>query len=315
MTNERPMGDPIAAKPQPRIQEFEGLRGCLAWWVVLFHLGMLGRFDSAQRTRFENLVVLGGWQGVELFIILSGFVIAVLLEVQRETYRVYIVRRFFRLAPVYYVLLVLRRPRRPEQGVHLDRPVAQFLVHLTLLARPGSGRGPQGECQRVRPPGLEYLRRVAVLPDRPLGARADPRVGHGALGLLLGCVAAIGFPHEFVHVPVRGHARHAGGSVRGGDRELLSLSVCAEPRRPRSRRWSRTCSPPGWPLSGSSTTMRLRSEPSGSSSSQRFSPIMPGQRRSLPVRCSGSWCCRRSSGWARCPIAPISATCSCLRRS
>jgi len=51
-----------------------------------------------------------GGYAVELFIILSGFVITYLLDKQGETYLQFIVRRFFRLFPVFIVLFVVAIP-------------------------------------------------------------------------------------------------------------------------------------------------------------------------------------------------------------
>jgi peptidoglycan/LPS O-acetylase OafA/YrhL len=83
------MSQPVREKPSHRIIEFEGLRGCLAWWVVLFQLGLLSHIPESALTKAERMVALGGWQAVELFIILSGFVIALLLDVERELRRLH----------------------------------------------------------------------------------------------------------------------------------------------------------------------------------------------------------------------------------
>jgi peptidoglycan/LPS O-acetylase OafA/YrhL len=127
------MSQPVPEKPGHRIKEFEGLRGCLAWWVVLFHLGLMAQVPQGTLTRVEAMVAFGGWQAVELFIILSGFVIALLLDVEKESYAVFITRRFFRLAPVYYVLLLYGIILAVQQGLYGDQLQEHILVHLTLL--------------------------------------------------------------------------------------------------------------------------------------------------------------------------------------
>ena len=118
--------------PGARIPEFEGLRGCLAWWVVLFHIYLHAGMTNEMRSRLEFWVGYG-WAAVPLFIILSGYVITVLIENQHEPYRVFITRRFFRLAPVYYLLtmygaaLALRHDRYGHAlGWHV-------ILHLTML--------------------------------------------------------------------------------------------------------------------------------------------------------------------------------------
>jgi peptidoglycan/LPS O-acetylase OafA/YrhL len=114
-----------------RIVEFEGLRGCLAWWVVLFHLYQYAGVKS--KYRVEVIWAGYGWVGVEVFIILSGFVITLLLESQHERYPVYLTRRFFRLAPVYYALLAVQVAIDPAVVRALDHFWTHVLLHLTIL--------------------------------------------------------------------------------------------------------------------------------------------------------------------------------------
>jgi len=84
-----------------RIDEFEGLRGMMALWVVLGHVSnSLAWTVPAPLPRN-----LSGRSAVDVFIILSGFVITLLLLNKREPYRPYLVRRVFRLYPVYVVCL------------------------------------------------------------------------------------------------------------------------------------------------------------------------------------------------------------------
>jgi peptidoglycan/LPS O-acetylase OafA/YrhL len=119
--------------PGHRIREFEGLRGCLAWWVVLFHIYLHAGVKYEMSSGIERQVVFNGPVAVELFIILSGFVIALLLEGRREGYGVYIVRRFFRLAPVYYALVAVGIALAIRQNTYGDRLGQHILLHLTIL--------------------------------------------------------------------------------------------------------------------------------------------------------------------------------------
>jgi peptidoglycan/LPS O-acetylase OafA/YrhL len=54
-----------------------------------------------------NYFDLSGWDAVNMFMILSGFVIFHLLNKGRESYPAYIIRRFFRLWPVFIVCILL----------------------------------------------------------------------------------------------------------------------------------------------------------------------------------------------------------------
>src|SRR5690348_3107326 len=119
-------GPAVAAPPTaaagPRetrahVAEFDGLRGYLAWWVVGFHL--------YQSTGLVTLnikplaLTLGqGWGAVPIFFILSGLVIAMTGEARREPYATFVVRRFFRLAPVYYLILALATAESWRTGVY-----------------------------------------------------------------------------------------------------------------------------------------------------------------------------------------------------
>lgn len=82
----------------------ESLRGWMAWWVVIGHaLHIVGGKDYLPSPMYKLLS--NGDAAVNVFIIISGFVISHLLISKDERYLVYIMRRGFRLFPVYYVCL------------------------------------------------------------------------------------------------------------------------------------------------------------------------------------------------------------------
>lgn len=87
-----------------RFSGFDGLRGWLAWMVVVHHLV----YFTGLRERFSPLKFLLGWgdSAVLIFIVLSGFVITHLLVVKQEPYRFYIARRALRIYPIYFVALL-----------------------------------------------------------------------------------------------------------------------------------------------------------------------------------------------------------------
>jgi peptidoglycan/LPS O-acetylase OafA/YrhL len=99
LTNETiPVSElPVGLK---RIPELDGIRGVLAWWVVAIHtLEFTGWNSTPMVNLFHPMEV------VSVFIILSGFVIFFLLDTFQETFSVYILRRAFRLFPVYIIVL------------------------------------------------------------------------------------------------------------------------------------------------------------------------------------------------------------------
>jgi peptidoglycan/LPS O-acetylase OafA/YrhL len=92
----------VSRTKMKRIHEFEALRGLLALWVVIGHVLTHGGYTR------ETLgpILSRGDLAVDVFIILSGFVIFDLLDSKRETFADFITRRFFRIFPIYVVALL-----------------------------------------------------------------------------------------------------------------------------------------------------------------------------------------------------------------
>lgn len=86
----------------PRIGELEGLRALMAWMVVLNH--SIDLFASQHRGFGRWLI--GGGQAVQVFVILSGFVIAYLLNRKSPSLVRFWIERFFRLWPLLMVCLI-----------------------------------------------------------------------------------------------------------------------------------------------------------------------------------------------------------------
>src|SRR3954468_17117018 len=102
-------GAPITAgsrgiRPTDRIPELDGLRGVLAWFVVLVHVticcGWFGRNLNGKSVLSEVAE-----SALNLYILLSGFAITRLLVVKREPYGQYMWRRACRIVPAYWVAL------------------------------------------------------------------------------------------------------------------------------------------------------------------------------------------------------------------
>ena len=93
----------------PRLLPVEGLRAYLALWVLGCHALWLAGYPADALAGLPKLIAMG-WYAVDLFIIISGFVIMLSLDKQRETYLQFIIRRFFRLFPVFIVLFVVAIP-------------------------------------------------------------------------------------------------------------------------------------------------------------------------------------------------------------
>jgi peptidoglycan/LPS O-acetylase OafA/YrhL len=95
--------------PAPRLAALEGLRGYLALWVLVCHVMWSSGYDSNALWMVPKLIAKGRY-AVEVFMIISGFVIFFLLDQRRENYKQFIVRRFFRIFPVFLLLFLLAIP-------------------------------------------------------------------------------------------------------------------------------------------------------------------------------------------------------------
>jgi len=102
------------------VKAFDGLRGVLAIWVLLGHWGTTIAWP-VQGVPAD----LWNPKAVHLFIILSGFAMATLIDRQRESYRIFILRRFLRIFPIYWLYLFLS--------------VATIGMAYSLWSQPGPG--------------------------------------------------------------------------------------------------------------------------------------------------------------------------------
>jgi peptidoglycan/LPS O-acetylase OafA/YrhL len=91
----------------------DGLRGLAAFWVVLYHLYHGHHIDvlaSYVGEILSNLFFIHGNLGVPVFFVLSGFVMAV--TTTKKTFNLttslrFLVRRFLRLSPPYYLSIIV----------------------------------------------------------------------------------------------------------------------------------------------------------------------------------------------------------------
>ena len=103
-----------------RVPELDGIRGMAILLILVYHWVVL-----ESTTLPERLSVLGsfGWSGVDLFFVLSGFLIGgILLDAKSSSnyFRVFYVRRFLRILPLYFLVCLIS--------------VAVFYSHLSTHA-------------------------------------------------------------------------------------------------------------------------------------------------------------------------------------
>lgn len=134
-----------------RIACLDGLRGLAALWVLVGHAHIL--------TGFRVPIIGDPDLGVDLFVMLSGFLMAFHYQLRRKkepweapgTWTAFWIRRFFRIAPLYYVMLFAALtlgpiiydarsaidafnafPPQPASR-YLDDSATNYLLHLSFL--------------------------------------------------------------------------------------------------------------------------------------------------------------------------------------
>lgn len=127
--------------PQRRIPELDGLRGTAILLV------MVGHYFSVPGVGAVSLLngywFRLGWTGVDLFFVLSGFLIGgILLEARGSSnyFKTFYARRFFRIIPLYYAWILLYVILAPLIRIFFSErvgPVQQvdgsILAHLFFL--------------------------------------------------------------------------------------------------------------------------------------------------------------------------------------
>lgn len=112
-TSEKPLPAPPAESLlRSRMPELNTIRGIAVLLVLFFH-GFGFRYGLTGLSGLPKLLVaatLPGWIGVNLFFVLSGFLITgILLDTasNADYYRTFYIRRALRILPLYYAVLVL----------------------------------------------------------------------------------------------------------------------------------------------------------------------------------------------------------------
>src|SRR5580704_13450860 len=97
-------------KRRSRIPELDGLRGIAILSVVGFHYISGQGLTGGPVTAFLQKAVGLGWSGVDLFFVLSGFLIGGILVDAHDSpnyFRAFYARRFFRIIPIYFAWVLL----------------------------------------------------------------------------------------------------------------------------------------------------------------------------------------------------------------
>jgi peptidoglycan/LPS O-acetylase OafA/YrhL len=208
-------------RPKPladHLPYLDGLRGAAAGWVYVAHLAVLNSIHYP--------VITWGGSAVDLFMMLSGFLMAFhyFLRSEKEpweepaTWTSFWLRRFFRIAPLFYVLLLAAFLFGPaigewrnqidlvfpsagtEPARYYDQSPMNVLTHVTFLF----GALPKYAFRTTLPDwsiGLE-MQFYLVFPFLMLVlARLGPAIACGVFILIAGALIAI-FPAYFGQFPM-----------------------------------------------------------------------------------------------------------------
>ncbi len=120
-----------------RIIALDGIRGIAILLIIVWHYcSNQAQFESAGYVLHATKLF---WSGVDLFFVLSGFLIVGILLDKRDTsnyYKVFYIRRFCRILPLYYLLVIVHyfREFSMHGGIdYIKDNIGSLFVYLLFL--------------------------------------------------------------------------------------------------------------------------------------------------------------------------------------
>ena len=126
-----------------RVPELDGIRGLAILLVLVWHyFAMLVKPERGTWLWFAKIAAGLGWSGVDLFFVLSGFLLGGILLENREStnyFKAFYARRACRILPIYFVLVIavaiasgLMKGTRNEGFAHLFDGPMPFWSYFTF---------------------------------------------------------------------------------------------------------------------------------------------------------------------------------------
>ncbi len=192
--------DSSAIHCRARMPPLDGLRGIAIVLVLLSHFSY-----ELPYWRLVQSVIKFGWAGVDLFFVLSGFLITGILLDSRESpnyFRSFYMRRVLRICPVYYVSLIIILIVLPALNALHRGPLSEALMFAAYLQtwHVGNYRFPSGHYWSLGVEEQFYFAWPLVVyyltPRRALRIA----IGGAALAVVLRLVLhALHVHHEFIY--------------------------------------------------------------------------------------------------------------------
>jgi peptidoglycan/LPS O-acetylase OafA/YrhL len=134
-------GEAVLPKPKLRLEFLDALRGIAALYVVVYHMVLLPEPDLAL-PYWAKMIALNGGMGVTLFFVVSAFSLYYTMPArlaEPHPWVSFYIHRFFRIAPLFYVWIVLTlvRDQRMFGLAHTPGEIALSATFLFNLVPQG----------------------------------------------------------------------------------------------------------------------------------------------------------------------------------
>jgi len=132
---ERFMSNHSTTEPYVRLDFLDSLRCFAIIYVIISHLILIPQPNLAIPAWIAPFLINGGDAGVSLFFVLSAFSLSYAMDQRSKEKRLlrnFYIRRFFRIAPLFYILMVIYWIR-DAVVFNVLHPVWEILINASLL--------------------------------------------------------------------------------------------------------------------------------------------------------------------------------------